>query len=67
MSRFDAQLSYNDFQRYMDNHHPEMKMNMQKEVVAQIKRIVTDTVKATYKKIDPNRRHQSFEVRRSYH
>ena len=48
----------------MDNHHPEMKLNMQKEVVPQIKRIVTDTVKATYKKIDPNRRHQAFEVRR---
>lgn len=35
---------------------------MQKEVVPRIRKAVTDTIKATYKKIDPNRRHHSFEV-----
>lgn len=47
----------------MDNYHPEMKLNMMREIIPRIRKIVTDTIKATYKKIDPNRRHHSFEVR----
>ncbi len=39
-----------------------MKCNIIKEMVPSLKKIATDTIKAVSRKIDPNRRHCSFEI-----
>lgn len=41
----------------------DIKCNFLKEIVPQMKRIATDTIKACSRKVDPHRRHNTFEVR----
>jgi tubulin monoglycylase TTLL3/8 len=55
-------LSYKDFQRYLDFHCSERKINFIKDVLPQIKKLTKDTMKAVYFKIDPNRRIHCMEV-----
>lgn len=54
-------MSYIDFQRYLDSHHP-VKVNFFNEILPEIKNIVQDTIKAVYLKIDINKRAHCFEV-----
>ena len=54
-------MSYLDFQRYLDSHHPQ-KVNFATDILAQIRKIVKDTIQAVYLKIDINKRAHSFEV-----
>ena len=54
-------MSYNDFQRYIDNHN-DKNVNFIEEVLPQIKLIVKHTVEAVFLKLDPNSRAHSFEV-----
>jgi hypothetical protein len=54
-------MSYLDFQRYLDNHHPA-KTNFQTEILPQIKEMVKDTIQAVFLKIDTNKRGHTFEV-----
>ena len=53
-------LSYPDFQKYLDSI--DVKCNIVKEIVPQLKKIATDTIKACSRKVDPHRRHNTFEV-----
>jgi tubulin---tyrosine ligase len=55
-------MSYNDFQRYIDTHLSEKKVNFVEEILPRIKNIVTDTLKAVYLKLDPNKRAHTFEI-----
>ena len=55
-------LSYSDFQKYLDTQHPEKQVNFTEETLPSIKAVVTDTVKATFWKLDPKRRNASFEI-----
>ncbi|OMJ89940.1 hypothetical protein SteCoe_7833 [Stentor coeruleus] len=54
-------MSYNDFQRYLDNHY-ERSVNFIEEILPQIKNIVKRTFEAVLLKIDPNVRGHSFEI-----
>jgi tubulin polyglutamylase TTLL1/tubulin monoglycylase TTLL3/8 len=54
-------MSYNEFQRYLDNHY-ERKVSFVDEVVVEIKNIVKKTIESVYFKLDPNSRGHSFEV-----
>ena len=53
-------LSYADFQKYLDSI--DVKCNIVKEIVPQLKKIATDTIKAVSRKLDPHRRHNTFEI-----
>ena len=53
-------LSYSDFQRYLDLKN--IGRNFVGEVLPEIKKIVKDTVMATFLKIDSKRRCHSFEI-----
>lgn len=46
----------------MDETQPELRIDFYKHLFSQIKRIMSDTFRATYKVIDPHRRHHSFEI-----
>jgi hypothetical protein len=55
-------LSYRDFQRYLDFHCSEMKVNFFEKILPQIKEMIRDTMKAVFMKIDPQRRAHTMEV-----
>ena len=40
----------------------DIKCNFVKEIVPQMKKMATDTIKAVSRKIDPHRRHNTFEI-----
>ena len=55
-------LSYKDFQRYLDYHQSDKKINFLATILPQIKNIVKDTIQAVFLKIDKNNRHNSMEI-----
>lgn len=55
-------LSYNDFQKFLNTNHASLKIDFMRDLLPQIQKIVTDTVRATFHKIDPNKRLNSFEI-----
>ena len=54
-------MSYTDFQRYLDNHHPQ-KVNFFTDILPQIRKIIKDTMQAVFLKIDTNKRAHCFEI-----
>lgn len=55
-------LSYKEFQKHFDFVHPDWKIDFEGKIYPQMKKLATDTIKATYIQIDPHRRHHSFEL-----
>ena len=55
-------LSYREFQRYLDHHFPDKKVNFTLNILPQIKEIVKDTMKASFLKIDKNKRMHCMEI-----
>ena len=57
-------LSFGEYQAYLDEKYPHLKINFRKHIFSQIKQIMTDTFKATYKVISPSRNlhHHTFEI-----
>ena len=55
-------LSYADFQRYLEQRYPVYAPKFHSQVLPAIRRLVKDTMEATFLKLDPKRRHPSFEV-----
>jgi tubulin polyglutamylase TTLL1/tubulin monoglycylase TTLL3/8 len=55
-------LSYLDFQKYLDQRFPALSGKFQAQVLPCIRRLVKDTMEATFLKLDPKRRNASFEV-----
>ena len=54
-------LSYEEFQEYI-NESVANKANFKSEVYPKMKKIVTDTIKATWKRLDPKKRTHTFEI-----
>lgn len=54
-------LSYDDFQDYINTQLPN-KINFKVIVYPKIRKIVQDTIKATYKKLDTRKRNHTFEI-----
>ncbi|CAI2367062.1 unnamed protein product [Moneuplotes crassus] len=55
-------LNYKEFQKHFDNVHPDWKIDFEGKIYPQMKRLATDSIKATYIQIDKHRRHHSFEL-----
>lgn len=55
-------MSYREFQRYLDHHLPEKKVNFIMNILPEIKDIVRDTMKASFQTIDKNKRMHCMEV-----
>lgn len=55
-------VSYTDFQRYLNLTHPELQANFLSGVLPLIKRLIQDSIKATFLRLDPKRRCHSFEI-----
>ncbi|CAI2368421.1 unnamed protein product [Moneuplotes crassus] len=55
-------LSYNNFQKYLDKNHPELKCDFQRDVVAKLKKIALKGVESVYKGLNPSKRQHMFEI-----
>lgn len=55
-------LSYDDFQKYIDANHASMKINFVNDILPKAKKVMEDTIKAVFNKIDPQRKQCSFEI-----
>lgn len=55
-------LSYKDFQRYLDFHCSDKKINFLTDVLPKMKSLVKDSIQAAFLKIDPNRRLHCIEI-----
>lgn len=55
-------LSYKDFQRYLDHHYPDKKINFVQEILPKIKSLAKDSIQAAFLKLDPNRRLHCMEI-----
>jgi len=54
-------LSYKEFQKHFDYHSPDLKIDFDK-IYKQMKKLATETIKATHIQIDPNRNKDTFEL-----
>jgi len=55
-------LSINDFQRYLDVNFPQKSICFMRDLFPTMERLVTDSFRAVYKKIDPSRNKNAFEI-----
>ena len=55
-------LSYDDFQKYLDIHYGELSIDFKRDLLSQIRLIITDSMRAVYGKIDPYQRSNTFEI-----
>ena len=55
-------LSYKDFQRYLDYHCSDKKVNFLSDILPKIKNLAKDSIQAAYIKLDPNRRLHCIEI-----
>ena len=55
-------LSINDFQRYLDQNYPQKSICFMRDLFPIMERLVTDSFRAVYKKIDPLRNKNAFEI-----
>ena len=55
-------MSYREFQRYLDNHFSQKKVNFIANILPEIKEIVRDTMKASFLIIDKNKRMHGMEI-----
>lgn len=53
-------VSFADFQKYLDLHDRSTRLN--EHILPAIRQLVQDSLKATYFRLDPARRHATFEV-----
>ena len=64
MTKLILQMSFREFQKYLDINHGELNIDFYRDLFPQIKQLVTDTYRAVYTKIDPFKRDHTFEVSR---
>lgn len=55
-------MSYTEFQKHFDQNFPDLDISMESKIVPQMKKIATDSIKATFRQLDKNGRHHTFEV-----
>ena len=55
-------LSYAEFQRYLELRQADLAVVFQQSTLPRIKALVKDTIYATFRKLNPNRRSPTFEV-----
>ena len=56
-------ISFKEYQNYLNEQYPDLGIDFKRDIFSsQIKRIITDTYRATSHLIDPNNRTQCFEI-----
>ena len=55
-------LTFMELQRYLDTAYSEKKVNLYRDIIPEIKNIVSDSFKATHGKLDPKGRKYTFEI-----
>jgi len=55
-------LSYNEFQKHFDQNASDLGIDMENNIIPQMKKIAWDSIKATYRQLDKSGRHHTFEV-----
>lgn len=55
-------LSINDFQRFLSQNFEAQSVSFVRDLLPRMERLVTDSVRAVALKIDPLRKHNSFEI-----
>jgi hypothetical protein len=55
-------LSINDFQLYLEKTFPTLKIQFMRDLFPRMQRLVTDSFRAVYTKVDPKRVRNGFEV-----
>jgi inosine/xanthosine triphosphate pyrophosphatase family protein len=53
-------VSYQEFQKYLEQGN--FTTNFMKKIHPRMKKIGADTIKCVYKKLDPTRKHSTFEI-----
>ena len=56
-------ISFREYQAYLNENFPELGIDFKRDIFSsQIKRIITDTYRATCRLVDPNKRNHCFEI-----
>ena len=55
-------LSIHDFQRYLDTNFKDKNINFMRDLFPRMERLVTDSFRTVYNKIDPKRNQNCFEI-----
>ena len=55
-------MSFADFQKYLDSSYKDLNIDFFKDLLPQIRKIVTDTFRSVHDIIDPCKRIQTFEI-----
>ena len=55
-------LSYSEFQNYIDKNYGSLNVCPERDILAQIKKLTTDCFRASWGKMDPHKRFNTFEV-----
>jgi len=55
-------MSLNEFQKYLDEHHPKEGLSVQEKLVPQMRALMADALKASAHKINPRNIQHCFEV-----
>jgi hypothetical protein len=50
------------FQTYLSETYPDKNINLERDIIMQIKKIVTDTIRATFHLLDSKKRMNSYEL-----
>lgn len=55
-------MSFQDFSKVISAQQPDVDFDMQRDIFPQIQKLIADTFRATFHKIDPTRLQNSFEL-----
>ena len=55
-------LSYADFQKFLSSQYAHLNINFERDILSQVQKIVTDTIRATFHLLDTSRRINSYEL-----
>lgn len=55
-------ISYSEFQKWVDQNYPELNIDFNRDIQSQIKKLIADSFRAVYTKIDMKKRQQQFEI-----
>ena len=55
-------LSYHDFQKFLNSNYPHMNICFYRDIIPQMRKLMCDSFRSVYGKIDPYRRVNSFEI-----
>lgn len=59
---FGNKVSFQEYQIYLNSTFPQLNIDFRKHIFTQIKRIMAETIRATHRTLDPNRRQHTFEI-----